>query len=353
MTTVITIISIFALILLHELGHFLVAKKFDVRVDEFGLGLPPRAYGKKIGETIYSINWLPLGGFVKMHGENERADDERSFSAKPVYQRALIVFAGVAAFFVIAFFIFTTLSFYGVYRVPGDEREKGFYAHMEVDATMVMEGSPGEEAGILNGDTILQINGENVKSASRAIAIIRAHGGEEIDITVRRDSQLLSLTAVPHKEASREAGSLGVVMNERLPAYYAPLVGATMTYDMTAGVLGGIATMITGLFSPDGLPDDMEVAGIVGIISIGADVYERGFVDYLYFMGVITVSLAVLNLLPIPALDGGRLVFLLAEKIKGKPVSENIEQILIGTSFVLLIILMIVVTYGDIIRLAS
>ncbi len=354
MNILIIIISIFTLILLHELGHFLLAKKFGVRVDEFGLGIPPRAYGKKIGETIYSINWLPLGGFVKLHGENERADDERSFSTKPIYQRALIVFAGVAAFFVIAFFIFSLLSFLGVHTIRGGDAPRGgIYQKGVVEIGMVVPDSPAEGAGLMKGDILLQIDGREVKETRETIGLIRERAGEEIEMIVKRGGEDYSFYLTPRTEHEEDQGAVGIVMNERFPFYYAPIMGAVMTYDMTANVLTGFYTMISTLITGRDLPEGMEVAGLVGIVGIGADVYDRGVVDFLYFLGAITVSLAVLNLLPIPALDGGRLLFLLIEKIKGGPVSEKVEQTLIAVSFLLLIGLMLIVTYGDVVKLIN
>ncbi len=354
MTIFITIISIFALIFLHELGHFLVAKKYGVRVDEFGLGIPPRAYGKKIGETVYSINWLPLGGFVKMHGENERADDERSFSSKPIYQRALIVFAGVAAFFVVAWLIFTTLSASGVNSVIAGGVDKGeLFGGARVQVTGVMEESPALGAGVEVGDIIKKIEGEGVKSAVHVTELVNERRGEETIIIMQRDGELVELSIVPRENHAPEKGALGILMMEHFPVYLSPVIGAVMTYEVTAGVLGGFYTLISTLITGQDMPEGMELSGIVGIVGIGADVYEQGALDYLNFLGIITVSLAVLNLLPIPALDGGRLLFLLIEKVKGSPVSEKTEQILIGVSFIMLIILMLVVTYGDITRITS
>ncbi len=350
-TILIIIVSLLALIFFHELGHFLMAKKYGVRVDEFGIGLPPRIFGKKVGETIYSINWLPIGGFVKIHGEDEKADDERSFSTKPIYQRALIVFAGVAAFFVIAFIIFSFQAIVGVRTLVEEEQAVQIIGDVEIMITGVSSDSPAKFAGINPGDVLLRVENQEVELLGGAMDLLGDRSGLETEITVLRGKEELSFILTPRVDYPEGEGAVGIAMAmttiEKYPIYKAPLRGAVMTGEMTYMVFRGFGIMIGSLLSGSSLPPGMEVGGPVAIVNIGTGAFTRGLSDFLQFLGAITISLAVLNILPIPALDGGRLAFLLIEKIKGSPISEKIEYGLNAAFFFMLIGLMIFITFKD------
>lgn len=347
----IIVASIVALIFFHELGHFLFAKKFGVRVEEFGIGIPPRIFGKKIGETIYSLNLIPLGGFVKLFGEDVKVDDERSFSSKPIYQRAIILFAGVAAFFIIAFLIFSAYSVVGI-RVPVEEEDLGMYANSEVFIIEVIKESPAAGAGILPGDVLLEIDEEKIIKPSQAVLLLEEKKGEEIDIKILRGQEELLFSLTPRLEHTEKEGSLGLAMvitaSKKYPLHYAPVKGAIMTAESTYSILSSIYSFIALSISGEDLPPGMRVGGPVAIVQFGSGAVSRGFADFLQFLGLITVSLAVLNILPIPALDGGRLMFLLIEKIKGSPLSEKLEYGLNAGFFILLMGLLIAITYSDI-----
>ncbi len=345
------ILSLIILIFLHELGHFLLAKKYGIKVEEFGIGLPPRIYGKKVGETIYSINWLPLGGFVKLYGEDKKIDNQKSFSSKPIYQRALVVFGGVAAFFVIAFLIFSVYSVVGV-RTPVEEG----VALEEMNDPMIIitksvRESPAREAGIKPGDILTEVDGKEIDSPSQAISILGEKEGVETEITVIRGQEEKLFTLTPRMEYEEGEGAVGIGMAmtdiQKYPVYYAPLQGARMTGEMTFMVGQGFGMLLQSLVTGEPLPDEMEIGGPVAIVNIGAGALGRGISDFLHFLGAITVSLAVLNILPIPALDGGRLMFLAIEKIKGSPISEKLEVGINTIFFFLLIGVMLFVTFKD------
>jgi regulator of sigma E protease len=352
MTIFYIILTLVVLIVLHELGHFLLAKKYGVKVEEFGVGIPPRIWGKKIGETIYSINWIPLGGFVRLYGEDRSIDDERSFSTKPIYQRALIVFGGIAAFFVVAAVVFSAYSVVGVRTVVSEEDiQTGEFSDEQVVIAYVLEESPAGEAGIEAGDIIKEVEGSGIKNSSEVISLIQESGGEEMQFKVDRGGKEISLSVTPKEEYEVEKGAVGIMMlstaEKSYPLYYAPVKGVLLTKDTTWMVVSGFGTLIKSAVTRSSLPAGMEVGGPVAIVQIGAGAFDRGFSEFLYFVGLITISLAVVNAFPIPALDGGRLVFLAIEKIKGSPVSEKIEQRMAATSFVLLIALMIFITFKD------
>ncbi len=348
----IIILSLVTLIFLHELGHFLLAKKYGVRVEEFGIGIPPRLFGKKIGETIYSLNWIPLGGFVKLYGEDRKVSDERSFSSKPLYQRALIVFGGVAAFFVIAFFIFSIQSVVGIRTVAGGESSMAeVVGEPEIVITGVVDESPAKEAGIQGGDILLGIDEKKIETMEDARVILEGKKGKETEIVVQRGGEEVSFSLVPREEYAEGEGAAGIAMAttviEKYPLYYAPVKGASMTGGMTLIVLRGFGMLFSSLLTGASLPPGMEIGGPVAIVGIGAGAFTRGLSDFLQFLGAITISLAVLNIMPIPALDGGRLVFLAIEKMKGNPISEKLEYGLNAVFFFLLIGLMIFITFRD------
>ncbi len=351
MSIFIVIFSLVLLILIHELGHFIVAKKYGVRVDEFGVGIPPRLFGKKIGETLYSLNMLPLGGFVKLYGEDRAEEGDRSFSQKPIYQRALIIFAGVAAFFVMSAIIFSAVSFAGVRSVIGDDAGSGWSGE-QILIVEVSSSSPAEEAGILKGDVLAEINGKQVFLMNEVISLLSEKKGEEVEISVIREGEEVIFSLTPRTEYKEGEGSVGLGMvrtaEKRYPLYMAPIQGVLMTAEMSTAVVSGFYTMISSFITGKPLPSGMEVGGPVKIVEMGTTSLNRGFADYLYFIGVISVSLAVLNILPIPALDGGRLFFLGIEKIKGGAIPQKLEQGLNAFFFLLLITLMIFITFRDI-----
>jgi len=351
-TVLIIILALVLLILFHELGHFLLAKKYGVKVEEFGIGIPPRAIGKKIGETIYSLNWIPLGGFVKLYGEDQRVDDERSFSSKPIYQRALILFGGIAAFFVIAFLIFTAQSIIGVKEAISEEDVlTGEYSEVEVITTAVFDNSPAKEAGMRAGDVLLSVGGEEITFPKEATEAISEKKGEEVDIEIFRGGETVTLSLIPREDPPEDEGAIGIGMTlagkKQYPLYYAPIQGVLMTWQTTAMVLGGFYALFLSLIGSGALPAGMEVGGPVAIVGIGAGAVATGASEFLQFLGAITISLAVINGLPIPALDGGKLMFLLIEKIKGGPIPEKIEVGLNAIFFLALMGLMIFITFKD------
>ncbi len=350
MPILIIIVSIAVLIFLHELGHFVFAKKYGVKVEEFGLGIPPRIWGKRVGETLYSINWIPLGGFVKLYGEDAKINDERSFSSKPIYQRALILFAGVGAFFIIAFFVFALQSVVGV-RTVIDDDPVGEWENPEIFITEVMSDSPAEEAGISPGDVLLKIENSSIDKVREAMTLIEERKGEETEMELRRGGEVVTLSLIPRENYPEGEGSVGIAMartaKKTYPAYIAPVRGVIETGRTTGMYVSGIYTLIASSIRGEELPPGMQLTGPVGIVDIGAGAAQRGLSDYLQFVGTITIALAVLNILPIPALDGGRLLFLGLEKVKGSPLPEKVEYSLNAVFFLLLIGLMIVITFKD------
>ncbi|MGM0439204.1 MAG: M50 family metallopeptidase [Patescibacteria group bacterium] len=340
MDILIVIISLVVLITLHELGHFLFAKKFDVKVHEFGIGIPPRVIGKKIGETIYSINLLPLGGFVRMLGENEQVDDERSFSEKPAWQRAIILVAGVVSFWIVAIFIFASVSFgWGIMtEVPEDvEAENTFLYVNWVEEEIEEEINLQDRITEVNDQEITTVEDfENSLKDKNTVTVLR--GDEEVEVSFEDKDKEEILSAIDLRRVAMEKKSLP----------QAAVFGVKQTVNVTRLQASGLWMALKGSITGEGLPEGMEFGGPVMIGDMATDALDRGAGDYLMFVGMIATVLAFMNILPIPALDGGRLVFLAIEKVKGSPIPERVEQTANAVFFLLLLGLMIVITVRDI-----
>lgn len=360
-TILIVIISLIILVALHELGHFLFAKKYDVEVEEFGIGFPPRIWGKKIGETTYSINLLPLGAFVKIMGfEDHEGKNKRSFSAKPIWQRAVILVAGVVTFWIIAFLIFTFVVGISAIptAVPDDFTEQGVVPYVQIYG--VASDSPADLAGIKMGDEIKLMKFEStaleINTVKDVTDFIEENKGNEISLVLLRASESVEVSLVPRVNPPIGEGSMGIglvrVANLSTTWYKAPLVGAKITISQTKAIP---ATMFSALYRKikGEKVTDIQIVSPIGVVKIMGQALERGVAQFFMFMGMIAVWLAIFNLLPIPALDGGRLLFLAIEAVRGKPVKAKIEQGITAVFFFLIIALMMVLVIKDIIPFAK
>jgi len=339
--------------IIHEFGHFIIAKKFGVRVEEFGIGYPPRIFGKRFGETIYSVNLIPLGAFVKIYGEESDVDDYRSFSGLAIWKRILIVLGGVIAFWVAAIIIFSVLFGIGA-KVPVGDNDVPGAGDIQVQVMVVQVGSPAEVAGIQAGDFIT-----SVKSAAAGVAVkkiadfqnfVQENKGSSVNITVDRQGTEFNFNVVPRVLHEQDQGAVGVSL-ERLatiikqyPFYEAPVRGTMFTWEVTVKSLEGIFGFFANIFAGKGVPAGAELAGPIGITIFLANAASYGLGFFLYFIGSISVLVAIFNLFPIPALDGGKLVFLIIEKIMKKPVPVRWEQTITAVFFFILIAMSLFVT---------
>ena len=372
---VIAFISLIALMIIHEFGHFIIAKKFGVRVDEFGIGYPPRIFGKKIGETIYSVNWIPLGAFVKIYGEEGRdasdpreagepvigVDDYKSFANLKIWQRVLIVIGGVAAFWIVAIIIFSIVFAIGADLPVGDQDAQGL-TNVQIRVIEVSSNSPASQAGIKVGDILLQISGMKYESAQAGPEVLqlnkvkdfqdftKAHAGEQIDIKLKDGGKIYDVFLSPRVNPPEGQGAVGIGLErtatliQKYPWYQAPVQGTIYTWNTTVNALKGLYLVLSDLILGKGAPQGAEFAGPLGITVFLANAASYGAGFFLYFIGIICVFIAIFNLFPIPALDGGKLIFLLIEKIKGKPISVKVEQGITLVFFFILIILSIFIT---------
>lgn len=348
--------SLIGLVVLHELGHFILAKKFGVRVEEFGIGYPPRLIGKKIGETIYSLNLLPFGAFVRLPSEIGESDDPRSFSKQAVWKRALIAFGGVAMFWLVAIILLTAVMVLGVPAAVTDEEDGGLVSP-RVQVLMVAPGSPAETSGLIAGDIIRQLKVDdqklNTDKVKEAQEFIIAHQGKEVVLTIERGKDLFDVALVPRVSPPEGEGAMGVALARTAIKHYAwwqaPGQAIISTANMTVAIIFGLGSILKNVFQ--GLPSGAQLMGPIGIFSLFTQMGQLGAVYFLQFIAIISIHLALINLFPIPAVDGGKLVFLGIEAVRKKPVSEKIEQKITTFFFSLLIALMVWVTIKDIVRL--
>ena len=368
MNILIFVVILLVLVLVHEFGHFSTAKFFGIRVDEFGFGFPPKLFSVKRGETEYSINLLPIGGFVKIFGENpdeentSGPDSSRSFVNKPKYKQAIVLFAGVFANFLLAWILFSIGFISGLPTSVGSEPEGYEVSNAHLVVVSVLADSPAEKGGLKSGDKIISIQNRNdfIKEINPDVlkSFIISHGEKEIEIAYVRgsnsDSNIAHIAKItPTKSSLDENPTIGIAMDEigtlKLPFLRAFWEGLKLDWSMTKGTVIGLYTLIKeGIM---GKGSFSSVTGPVGMVGIVGDAYQFGFVYLLSFAGLISVNLAIINLLPFPALDGGRLFFLLIEKIKGSRINQKFANGANMVGFVILIILMLFVTYHDIIKL--
>lgn len=353
LTIIIFIVILSVLIFVHEFGHFAVAKKSGVRVDEFGFGFPPRIFGVKKGETLYSLNLIPIGGFVKIYGEQgEGKNEPNSFVSKDISRRTLILSAGVLMNFFLAMFLLSIGNKIGLPTIVDEHSEPGVVRAAKVQISEIVANSPAEAAGLKTGDIISGLkDSEEIKvSTPREVQFfIDKHKGEKIILIVKRGNEALDISLIPRENPPAEEGPLGVALiNTAIVSY--PLIksiskGVMDTINLTiliAVALGGI--LYRALV---GLPVGEALTGPVGIYNITSQAAGMGFIYLLQLAALLSINLAIINILPFPALDGGRLLFLAIEKIKGTPVSQRIENLVHTIGFVLLIIFMLLITYKD------
>lgn len=354
-TILIVLFSIIALMVIHEFGHFIMAKKFGVGVEEFGVGLPPRLLGKKIGETVYSLNLLPFGAFVRIRGEEEEAEGEKSFTNKPVWQRALILLAGVVSFWIVALILLTFVFNLGTFQAISDE-ESGPLNNPQVQIASLAPGSPAQEAGLQIADIIKEMRRNGQKQAVSKVgevqSFIEEHKGEEIILLIERMNKDMEISLVPRIDPPEGEGAMGVSLVRIAEQSYglpqAFIKAGQTTLNLTVAITAGLIDLLASLIKGRGLPAGIEVMGPIGIGSMAVQAVQIGASYFLQFIAIIAIYLAIFNLLPIPALDGGKLLFLLIEKIKGKPINRRIEQRVTIGFFLFFIILMVLVTIKDI-----
>lgn len=371
MTVIIFIIVLSVLILVHEFGHFVAAKRSGVRVFEFALGFPPTLYKKVVGKTTYLLNALPFGGYVRLLGESGEEDvpedkkgemkPEENFANKSTLIKTYVLSAGVAMNMLLAWLLFSIVLMFG-YPMPTAEiraSDKPFVTGEQILITNVADGSPAYSAGIVPGDRIVAISDEarsiQPTTAEEFGTFIRTSESESVNVTVVRGGEEISLavTPVPGEGALQGMPAIGVGIADvsivQYPVHRAVFEGAVWTVNATVSIVVGIAGFFADAFR--GQADLANVAGPVGIAGLVGDAFSVGILYLLAFTAIISINLAIINLLPIPALDGGRILFTWIEALKGSPISTKTQLVANGIGFAFLILLMLVVTINDIYRI--
>ena len=337
MLTVIAVILVFSLLIIsHELGHFGTAKLFGVHVYSFNIGMGPKLFKWRRKETEYTIRLLPIGGSVQMMGEDEAASGEGSFNTKPVWQRIIVIAAGGIMNFVLAIalfvIIFMAMGMLTPTNVIGD----------------LSPGQPAEVAGIQAGDEVININGNEITTWDGIVAAINADQiGQPLDIIVLRDGQEVTVTMAPEWNAELERWMIGiypVFYAERQNFFSAISLGVRQSYNFTVMLISAIFGMATGQVEPD-------VGGPVAIVTVIGEAAATGMQTVLLLTAFLSINLAVINLLPLPALDGSRIVFLIIEALRGKPINPEKEAMIHFIGLMALLALIVLVTYNDIMRL--
>lgn len=352
-------IILLLLVLSHEAGHFFLARRFGVKVEEFGFGLPPRIlslWRDKQG-TLYSVNILPLGGFVKIFGEEgSEADDPRSFGAKPALERALILAGGAFANVLLAYFLLSAASYLGVPQAISEE-EKYLYPDSGITIIGVAPGSPAFSARIAAGDRVQKLKSENGEFSPQTIAdvqnFINENRGKNILLFLLRGETFLEISVLPRENPPEGEGPLGIALElvgTRKSAWYsAPIDGAVFTWQALRATLSGFWELLKNIFQKQEL--GVEVSGPVGIFNITSSAASLGFGSLLLLAAVLSINLSIINILPFPGLDGGRLFFVFLEAVRGKRISPKTSALAHSLGLIILIALMLAVTYRDIAKI--
>lgn len=354
MTILVFLIVLSVLVLAHEWGHFVTARRAGARVEEFGFGFPPKVFSLTRNGTIFSFNLIPFGGFVKIFGENGQDRNEPgSFGYLKISQRAKILVAGVAMNVVLAFALLSIINLMGRPAII-DDANIHLARDVNIQILEVASGSPAEKVGLRAGDIISgATSGGSVREfedVSGFKSFIDSVAGREIELGIKRGGNRLTIQIIPRTNPPAEEGALGVSLARigiiKSPGYLFWWNGLKDT----AVMIGIIASALFLFFKTLILEGRLmgEVAGPIGIAALTGQAYTLGLAYLLNLVAVLSVNLAILNILPFPALDGGRLLFLAIEKIKGSPVSHKIENAVNAAGFVLLLALMAFVTWQDI-----
>lgn len=354
--TILFVVFIFGLLIfIHELGHFVAARRSKVEVDEFGLGFPPRLYGRKVGRTIYSINWLPLGGFVKLKGEDTADNSAGSFGAASFWSKTKILAAGVSMNLAAAYLILVWLCVSGLPPLIPSQFSFGtpvYNQPKQVMAVQVAEDSPAARAGLQRGDMIVKANGQLIQNEQELVDFTKANAGQAVELETTQAGSTKNLR-VQLRDASETGGFLGVTPLQTYKLQYSMLdavvTAAGITLQLMWATLAAFGALIVGLFATGQVSE--QVAGPVGIVAILTNIMQFGFAYVLSFIASISISLAVINALPLPALDGGRWFMIAAQKVSGRRLSDRAEGMVHAAGFFALIALMVVVTFFDIQRL--
>jgi len=372
MLTLITFILVLSLLVfVHELGHFVVAKKLGLIPKEFGFGFPPRAWGiykskdgtwkttRKKGEvedaanTVYSVNWVPLGGFVNIGEDEEGEDDPNHFTNKPIWQRATILSAGVSMNVILAMVLIIIGLMIGLPQMIDEEIDpRAQVSDERIQIVQVLPESPAKQAGIKMGDIIASINDNQFTNYEAIQQYNEEHIGQGLTYQIKRGKENMIMQITPEIIEETGQGGIGIAIAEvgtvKYPWYLAIGKGIKATFMLTWIIIVAFYELFKGLIF--GLGVSADLAGPVGIAAITGQVARLGFIYVMQFTALLSINLAIINFLPIPALDGGRVFFLIIEKIRRKSMKRKLEAGLNQAFFWLLMLAVLIVTFRDVSR---
>lgn len=367
---VIGLLLFVSLVVIHEWGHFIAARRGGVEVEEFGIGFPPMAWSKKLKSgLLLSINWLPLGGFVKLKGENDSATSKGSFGAAPLKTKVKIMLAGVGMNLLTAFILLTFLALIGIpkliegqYTVASDTK----VIRNDVLIGNVNKDSPAEKAGLKPQDRIVEIaaanNVQKITNSEQLSEVTKQFAGEDVSITIVRDGSQQQVPAklltVSEVEASKNTDSpkeyFGISFQDytiQRSTWSAPIVAAGLIKQFTEATLKGLGGLVANLFRGNGSEAVKQVGGPAYIVVILKDGSFLGFEFILILIAILSLTLAIMNALPIPALDGGRLFVTLLFRVMKKPLTKDMEEKIHGSGFAVLMLLFVIITIVDLNRI--
>ena len=350
---IVFILIIGLLVLVHETGHFIVARIFGITVEEFAIGFPPRLFTFKKKGTLYSINLIPLGGYVKLLGESGESKDHRAFVNKPAGKRLLVIVAGVIMNILLAIVLFSIGYQIGMTPMQLDPKTLGGDHKPIIIVANVVADSPAKIAGLESGDKILEINSNdnseknNISSVSQVQETTKKYKGSKVEIVIERDRTTKIIVA----SLDNSSTPLGVALVETATVKLGFLASIKAAFSETARAAGLIFVFVIKNFIVHG-EVAKEIAGPVGIYSLTSQAIKLGFSFIIQLTAILSVNLAVLNILPFPALDGGRGLFILLEGIfKKKVIRDQVEATIHTIGFILLILALLALTVKDIIKL--
>jgi regulator of sigma E protease len=359
-SVILFIVILGALVFVHELGHFIAAKKSGMKVSEFALGFPPKLFSKKIGETLYALNMIPFGGYVKIVGENPGedgdADEPRSFQNKNRFLQAIVLSAGVLGNLIFAWLLLT-VGFMNGMPVADEKYSDEFISEKRVLITNVLPESPAFISGLMPGDEVLKIVHGGISaitpSADQISEIIGSANNKEIELEIKRIDEIKTFLVRPSLNIVPEKSAIGIEMTSIGTAKFGIVKATAEGFKHTVSLTRDVATGLASFFKDAFMfrADFASVVGPVGIAGFVGDASHMGLGYLLSFVAMISVNLAVLNIAPLPALDGGRLIFVILEAILRRKISPKFQNYVNGIGFAVLLGLMVIVTYRDILRL--
>lgn len=355
LTAILFIVILGVLVFVHEFGHFNSARRLGVTVEEFGFGFPPKLFSIKKKDTVYSINLIPFGGFVRLRGEQgDAADDPTSFTIQAAWKKLAILLSGVGMNILLAAVLFGLVFTIGVPAVFGDSEipSGGKLVDPQLQILEVIKDSPSSIVGLKQGDVLISLDGTKVTTIDQVHAITLENGETPTTIVVERDNVDLSFPITPRVNDAASQPSLGIAIAETgrvvFPWYKALWLGPWYALRILGMIFVSLWDIIHNLFIQGG--PSVDVSGPIGIAVLTGQVAHLGFVYIIQFAGLLSLSLAAMNVLPLPALDGGRAFFVLLEKVRHRPISPKIENMIHSIGFYALIALIMVISYRDLFK---